>query len=242
MNNNATLYRFGGACGILTGVLYVVIAASMVVDPGASKATATQTTPEYWQGLSSNLTPFIVRQIAYILSGFTGVGIVAALSTYVRRGENAGWVNWGALLGTAAYIITGIDGSRLLATLPELARQWAAGDEATRRMIEFTYSVARLDPGTYMRFGALGLWSLTIALASHRAKILSKALTSLSFIVPIGYALVVIGIAGRIMVLQELGAVIAGILVAPIWFIWTGLTLRRAGAQQGVTTGSLQAS
>jgi hypothetical protein len=238
MNENSTLYRFGGICGILTGVLYIIIAGSMAVDPGAAKATATQTTPEYWQGLSSNTVPFIVRQVAYILSGFTGVGIVTALSAYVRRDENAGWVNWGAILGASAYIITGIDGSRLLATLPELARQWAAGDEATRRMIEFTYSVSRLDPGTYMRFGALGIWALTIALASRRAGSLSRALTSLTFVVTAGYAMVVVGIAGRIMVLQELGAVLAGILVAPVWFIWTGIVLRRAGAQVSTAMGT----
>ncbi|QDE68334.1 MULTISPECIES: DUF4386 family protein [Myxococcus] len=230
MYKTSTVYRFGGICGVLTGLLYIVIAGSMVVDPGASKATATTTTPEYWQGLASNLTPFIVRQVAYILSGFTGVGFVVALSTFVRRDENAGWVNWGAILGASAYVITGVDGSRLLATLPHLAQQWATGDAATRQMVEFTYSVSRLDPGTYMRFGALGLWTLTVALASLKSGILSKPLTGLTFVATTGYVLVVVGIAGRIMVLQELGAVIAGILVAPIWFIWSGIAIRRASA------------
>ena len=81
----------------------------------------------------------------------------------------------------------------------------------------------------WLRFGAVGLWILVVSLLALRLGAWPRPLAYVGLALSTAYWLIAISNSLNI---QKFTAIVSGIgliILAPIWYIWLGLRLRKAG-------------
>jgi hypothetical protein len=69
-----------------------------------------------------------------------------------------------------------------------------------------------------------------VSLLELRSGTWPKLLAYVGVATAIAYFLIVVGLALNLATLLEIAAGVGGVILAPIWFIWMGLKLRRASS------------
>ncbi|MFQ5932615.1 MAG: hypothetical protein ACE5MM_09415, partial [Nitrospiraceae bacterium] len=111
------------------------------------------------------------------------------------------------------------------------ASAFADADEQVKAMIAGDNIHLALDPNGWLQFGAVGVWVLVVSLAALRTSGLPRTWAYLGIATAILYWLVVVGNALEVPVLIAISAGLGGIVLAPIWYIWIGVRLRRPPVQ-----------
>ena len=86
-----------------------------------------------------------------------------------------------------------------------------------------------LDPNSWIRFGVLGLSILIISLLALRVEKLPRAWAILGSVVALLLWLAVAGNVLDVPILVAISAILGGIILGPIWFIWIGILMRSLG-------------
>jgi hypothetical protein len=97
----------------------------------------------------------------------------------------------------------------------------------TKTVIELSGPFA-LDPQNWLSFGAVGLWVLVVSLLALRIGAWPKLLSYAGIATAVAYWLIVVGSVLNLEALFTIAAALGGIILAPVWYIWTGLKLRQA--------------
>lgn len=218
-----TLTKLGGNCSILLGILYLVIGVTYLLLPAAQKQTSA--TDQFLPSFAENPTTQVIQWWVFAISGLVAIAVVLAVSESVRS-ENEGWVRWTSTLALLGFAVVAINNFRNIAYQPGLARAYVEGDAVTKAAIEVSGPFS-LDPQGWLGFGAVGLWVLVVSLLALRVGAWPTLLTYIG-IATAAYWLIVVGFVFNQETLFTIGAALGGIILAPIWYIWTGLRLRQA--------------
>jgi hypothetical protein len=108
-----------------------------------------------------------------------------------------------------------------------MAERFLVADTSTRAVTAANLYLVLLDPQGWITYGAVGAWLLAINILALAGTRWPRQLSYVGIAGGIGYWLVVAGTVLRMDALVTI-AVVAGVLLAPIWLIWMGLVLRRA--------------
>jgi hypothetical protein len=226
-----TLGNLGGTCSILLGILYLVIGVTYLLLPAAQKQTSA--TAQFLPSFAENPTTQFIQWWVFAFSGLIGIAVVLAVSESLRS-ANEGWVRWTSNLAILGFAVVAINNFRAMAFQPTMARAYVDGDAVTKAAIEVSGPFS-LDPQGWLGFGAVGLWVLVVSRLALRAAIWPPLLSYLGMATAIAYWLIVVGFVFNQETLFTIGAALGGILLAPIWYIWTGLRLRQTGVKPSVS-------
>jgi hypothetical protein len=218
-----TLSKLGGNFSIPLGILYLLIGVTYLLLPADQKQTSAL--DKFLLSFAQNPTTQIIQWWAFALSGLIGIAVVLAVSESVRS-ANEGWVRWTSTLANLGFAVVAVNNFRNIAYQPGIARAYMEGDAVTRAAIEVGGPFG-LDPQGWLTFGAVGLWVLIVSLLSLRVGTWPKLLTYAGIATALAYWLIVIGFVSNQETLFTIGAALGGIILAPIWYIWTGLKLRQ---------------
>lgn len=221
-----TLSKLGGTCSILAGVSYVLIGITYLLLPAAHRVGADPS--QYFPSFAQNPTLSLLMYWEFAVGAVLAIAAVLAISEIVRP-ANEGWVRWTSNLAYLGFAVTAISYFRALAVQPRRAAAYVAGDASTQAAIAASVAF-NLDPQGWLRFGCVGLWVLVVSVLALRSDALPKALAYVGIAVTILYWFAVAGEVLQIELLTAIAAGLGGIIAAPIWYIWMGLTLRRAGS------------
>jgi hypothetical protein len=222
MKNNQVL-RFGGMFAILLGLaklfsggFYLLLSPDLRAEVPAAKFL-----PAFAQGSSLLTSLFWVEALVGVL----GVAVVPALSSLVQEG-NEGWVRWAGSLATAGFIVSSVGYTLSIAKLPGIATAFVNGDASTQAALAAVWK-SSIDLFGLWGYGTIGLWIFIASFSALKKTDFPKALAYLGIVYGILFLLVP---AGTIFKMQAslLAAAILGATVGPIWWIWTGVTLRNA--------------
>jgi hypothetical protein len=222
MKNNQVL-RFGGMFAILLGLaklfsggFYLLLSPDLRAEVPAAKFL-----PAFAQGSSLLTSLFWVEALVGVL----GVAVVPALSSLVQEG-NEGWVRWAGSLATAGFIVSSVGYTLSIAKLPGIATAFVNGDASTQAALAAVWK-SSIDLLGLWGYGTIGLWIFVASFSALKKMDFPKALAYLGIVYGILFLLVP---AGTIFKMQAslLAAAILGATVGPIWWIWTGVTLRNA--------------
>ena len=222
MKDNS-LARLGGMCSILVGISYVVVGISYILLPPAQKATAG--TDRFLYSAAQDATMISIQYWAFALGAILALAAVPAISERVRS-ANEGWIRWMSNLALVGFAVTAVNYLRLVTVTPDRAAVFAVGDEMTRKAI--SWSQIGLDPNGWLGFGCVGAWVLVVSVLALRTNVLPKLICYLGIVIAIAYWLVVAGFVFNFETLVAVAAGIGGVILGPIWYIWTGLKLRQA--------------
>ena len=223
-----TLAKLGSICSILVGISYIVVGVTYVllpVEQGAGGSSGSK----FLASVAQNPTMLIIEYWAFALGAILAIAAVLAISESVRS-ANDGWVRWTSNLAIIGFAVTSINFFRLLANVPGRAAAFATGDAAIKVILAATQADLDLDPNGWLGFGFVGFWVLVVSLLALRGSTLPKLLAYDGIAVAIAYWLVVAGYVLGIGTLVAIAAGLGGVILAPIWYIWAGLHLRRASS------------
>jgi len=226
MMKDNSLSKLGGTCSILVGVSYVLVGITYLLLPAGQKPGAGPA--QFYPSFAQNPTPSALMYWEFALGAVLAIAAVMAISEVVRP-ANEGWVRWTSNLAYLGFAVTAISNFRTLALMPTQAAAYVAGDASTQAAIAATGEIG-LDPYGWLQFGGIGLWVLVVSLLALRGGTLPKTLAYVGIAATILYWLVVAGFVLDIEALMAIAAGLGGIIVAPIWYIWMGLRLRRASS------------
>ena len=226
MKDNS-IAKLGGTCAILVGISYMVVGVTFFMlpaeqQPGGSAA-------EFLASVAASSTVVVVQYWAFALGALLAIAVVTAVSDLVRS-ANEGLVRWTSTLAILGFAIVAVQFLILQDHSPQLAAGFVEADESAQAALAIM-GTRGLDPDAWMGFGTVGLWFLVVNWLAMGGSQLPKGLTYVGLAAGIAYALVVAGNVLSIPVLIAVAAGLGGIVLGPIWYIWTGVVLRRTSTQ-----------
>jgi len=221
-----TLSKLGGTCSILAGVTILVAAVVYLLLPPELQ-DACGCPEKFLASAAQNPVLRIAEYAPIALYSLLAIAAVLAISESVRS-TNEGWVRWTSTLAIIGLAVNAIVAFQHVALDSANAAAYMQGDAAVKAALTVPGALESLDPQAWLRYGAFGLWALVVSLLALRGNIWPKSLAYVGIGVAIAAWLVV---AGEVFQGQSLIALIAGVasILVPIWYIWLGLRLRKAG-------------
>lgn len=160
------------------------------------------------------------------LVGVFGLAIIPGVKA-LMKGENEGWINYGGNLAIIGYGISTAGYLLSIARLPAIAKAFVT-DPSTQPVLAATWK-ASIDLLGFWGYMAIGLWILFISITALQHKMYPKLLAWLGIVLTVPHLLVLFGTYFKNQAILT-SVLVIGVL-APIWYIWMGLQLRKAGNQ-----------
>ena len=225
MKNN-TLSKLGGTCSILVGVSYLVAAAVYLLSPVKVQDAAGIPPGQFLETLAQDATGYTVSLGIAALDSLLAIAVILAISGSLQS-ANPGWVRWTSNLAIVGSAINAVEFLNRIVLNPARAAAYVKGDAAVKAALTVPGALAGLDPQAWLRFGAVGLFILVVSVLALRGNIWPKSLAYVGIGLAIAYGLVV---TTNLLQIQLFTAIVGGIgfvVLAPIWYIWLGVRLRR---------------
>ncbi len=214
-------YRLGGMCTILLGATYLVIGLTYVVLPDAQRDLSFPYS-QFLASFGKNPMPLTIQLWAFALGGILALAAIPAISEIVRP-LSEGWVRWASNLALLGFAVTAITNLQQVAILPGRTAAFLGGDTSILARGPLT----GLDPDGWLGFGGVGLWILIVNLLALRGGAWPKPLAYLGITGAFLAWLVVAGLALNTQSFVTVAAALGGLVVAPVWYAWVGLILRK---------------
>ncbi len=223
---NKSMAKVGGTCSILLGVSYVVVGVAYVLTPAEQFSGMIE---KFAPSFVENSTPFTLLLWTCAVGALIAFGAVGAISALVEE-ESEGWVRWARNVAYLGFAVAVVDFLRMLVIAPARAAAYQAGDATTKAAMVTSDFFIALDPNEWLKFGCIGLWLFVVAVVALRRSVLPKALACLGIAGAILYWVYVAGVTLKVPALTLVGAGLGASVIAPIWYIWVGVILRRKAA------------
>lgn len=220
---NSQVLRVGGLFAILlglakllSGIFYLLLSSDLRAEVPAAKFL-----PAFAQNPSMLTGLFWIEALVGVL----GIAVVPALSSLVQEG-NEGWVRWAANLATAGFVVSSVGYLLSIAKLPGIAAAYVKGDPSTQAALAAVWK-SSIDLLGLWGYGAIGLWIFIASFSALKKMEFSKTWVYLGMLYGILFFLIPVGTIFKTQG-ALLAAALAGAIISPIWWIWTGMTLRKA--------------
>jgi hypothetical protein len=170
---------------------------------------------------------------AMLIGAVFALAMIPAVSATVQH-LNEGWVRWTSTLAMIAFAVVILDNYWSIVYTDARAQAYLRGTEAMRATLTVPGAPQAIDVQGWLANGAVGVWALVISMLALRNHTWPKGLAYLGIFGAFVYFLALLAqvipnlvYSGVFVYVGVLGAV-----VAPIWFTWMGIHLRRVGSQE----------
>lgn len=225
--DRSSTFRIGAACAIAAGILTATAAITYLLLPSAQRVAVKGA--ELLPSLAADSALLKAEFWQLALVGIAGLGLVPALARLVVDGL-PGLVRWFANIALVGYAVMSVSYFLTLGRLPQIATAYVSGDESTKAALLATWR-SSLDLQAYWQFVAVGLFILLVSVLALRLQRLPTALCYLGIALGVLHFLAPLGVGiGQASFIT--GVVAIAIVLAPIWYVWTGLALWRLAGQE----------
>lgn len=217
------MQRLGGACAIVVGISYILVGVTYFLLPPAQRPGASIASFLASYAQDPTITRLLFWELA--VGALFAICVVLALADILRAGGE-GWARWMSNLAIIGFAVTALNSFRSLSLQPVVAAAYASADATTKTAIAAT-AQTQIDPDGWLGFGVVGAWALTAGVLMLRTSALPRVLGYVGIAVGIAYWSVLAGNVLNVELLTSIGAGVGGVILAPIWFIGMGISLRR---------------
>ena len=222
MKDNS-LFRLGGACAILLGIVSALSGITYLLLPADQRlgVPAAKILPSIAQG-----APLLKLQLLELaLTGVFGLIVVPAFAVLFSS-ENEGWVRWTSNLATLGFAVGAVSNLFSFARLPAIAAAFVAGDASVKAALVPVWR-STLDLYGVWNDGVIGVWILTLSLLTLSGKIFPRTLAIIGVLAGISLFLIPLAFIIKTPSMFLLAAILGG-ATSTIWMIWGGGIVRRA--------------
>ncbi len=235
MNRNPSLAT-GGTCAIALAGFYVASSLTCLLLPAEQKGgTILHQPAQYLESLARNSTMLVANHLSIGIGALFGIGVVIAVWEWTRP-LATGWMSWLSALGVLGFAVTAVDNFQIAAVDPMRAADFTRADAMGRAAIAATSSTISIDPQMWLSFGLTGIWILAASWVIARHRLLPVLHAVLGVVAAASYLFIEIASVTNTPVLLLVSAGVGGLVVAPIWYTWLGVALRRSGRSEKFAT------
>jgi len=214
---------------IIVGISYLVIGITGALFPSNLGGVPNVQSPfMYWD---ANKTMLLTQWWAMIICAVFALAMIPAVSATVQH-LNEGLVRWTSTLATIAFVVSILDNYWSIVYTDARAHAYLVGSEAIRATLSVPGAPQAIDVQGWLANGAVGLWALVISVLALRHQVWHKGLAYLGILGAFVYFLALLAQVIPDLVYSGLIVYvgIVGAMIAPIWFIWMGVHLRKIGS------------
>jgi Domain of unknown function (DUF4386) len=217
-----SVLRLGWVAAVLLGLAKLLSGAAYLIMPAEQRAEVAGALllPSVANGAPVLFALFWLEAVV----GIFGFAVVPALSSLVRE-KGEGWMHWANTLAIVGYAVTAVGYLQTIARLPGIATAYVAGDASTKAALLAVWKSSP-DLFGFWGYGAIGIWVLVLTILAWRGRVFPRTFNYLGLALAVLYLLVLPAAGLKIQPLLIAIAALGG-LVAPIWYVWSGLILRR---------------
>jgi hypothetical protein len=228
--DDPSIRRVGSVASLGVAVAYLLTGLSAVLMPPELQGRPEITPHEFWSVLSQHPTAHLAYHWAWVLAGLSGIVAVPAILLLVWSAHP------GAALGSGLAAFLGF-GVMVRSHLMEVAFDrriipaYPTADAAFQQAVHVVAGLALDVPDGVLTYGAVGIWIAVVSGLALRRPTLPRAFVYLGFATA---AALVAGVVGYGLLLRPFIVIavgVGGLVLAPAWFAWAALLLRREGSQ-----------
>jgi hypothetical protein len=223
---HSSILGFGGWAAHAVGILYILVGVTHFLLPRDQLRGAGGVTAAFFESLSHSSVVFSSHYwIVALLSLLTIAvywGFVALLREYL-----SGPVCWAAAIGTIGAALSTVDFAYVGVEAPRLARAFSSASPVAKSALVVS-GIPHIDP-CFLASALMGVFSLVVNAAALRHKLMPRTLGYLGLL---GGALFLLLFAGSLLRsphMVDATVALGGLVIGPVWYIWFGFVLRRAG-------------
>jgi len=220
---HASLLRFGGAAAIAVGVLNLLVGLSHFLMPREQLRGAAGITTAFFESLARGASVFRLHYWLVVALSLLSFAVVAAFLSLLRE-HRSGPVCWASALGFFGAALAAIDFASIAVEAPRLAKLFVNAEPAARPLL-LVFGVPHLDP-CFFAYGLMGVFALIVNLSALRHRLLPRSLGVIGVAGGMLFILVFLGSLSRTVWLIDFAVALGGLVIGPLWYIWTGLVLR----------------
>jgi hypothetical protein len=225
-----SMLRVAGICSLLTGILAIVSGLSLLMAPAEQSGPAPILDPgAHLTTFAENSTMIMIHYWALAIAPLLVLAVNFAL-TDLLRSTHDGLARWFGGLGVVAVTVQAANYVLAQSHTPLLAQRYVQADAAAQAAIA-ALGARWLDPDFWLSFGLSGIWLIAVGWLALRGAQLSKALAWVGIACGISYWLIPGGFVLRLPEAISVAAGLVGMILAPLWWIWLGIVLRKKGAE-----------
>lgn len=225
--DDRTFDRIGGAAAAaIAGLSLLYALAFLVITPAAQRESDVDA---FYRSYLDEPTGARIASTCLLLSGLAAGPAVVALAR--RHAGNApAAISWVRILGVVAGLATAAHGLTNLLGIDELARDYAAGDAATRAAIAVAHSSpSAVDPRGLATFGVAGVVAFVLGMAVRPSR---DRLGVLGMVLGVDMIILFLATAIGIDPLVLLAGGLASVVLGPVWWLSVARLLWRPTAAQ----------
>ena len=227
---HASVLRFGGAAAIVVGILNLLVGVTHFMLPRAQLRGAAGITTAFFESLAATSLIFKLHYWLVVILSLLTFAVIAAFFSLLRE-HRSGPVCWALTLGFFGAALAAIDFACIAVEAPRLARLYMSSAPDARPLL-LVFGVPHIDP-CFFSWGLLGIFALTVNSAALRHRLLPRTLGYIGVAGGVLFILVFLGALSRTVWLIDFAVALGGLVVGPLWYIWTGFVLRSRGRSGG---------
>ena len=223
---HASVLRFGGASAIAVGVLNLLVGVTHFLLPRAQLRGAGGITAAFYESLSKSSWVFSLHYWIVVVLALLTLAVIAAFFSLLRE-HRTGPLCWGMVVGVLGAALTTIDFAYVAVEAPRLARLFMRASPTLQSLL-LVVGLPHIDP-CFFAWGLIGVFALTVNCAALGHRLIPRVLGYIGVVGGVLYFLVFLGALSRTAWLIDFAVGLGGLVVGPLWYIWTGSMLRNRG-------------
>ncbi|HYC55508.1 MAG TPA: hypothetical protein VEL28_11300 [Candidatus Binatia bacterium] len=221
-----SIFRAGAIAAAGVALSYLASATFAVMMPPELQGRPDVGPHQFWTVLSADPAAHLLFHWSWVVAGLCGLGAVPAICLLVWR-ASPGAVMWS---GGAAFL-----GFAVLARSHLMEQAWdrrviagyANADPAYQQAVHVVAGLALDVPDGLLTYGAIGTWVAVVSVAALRTAALPRPLCWVGLATAGTYLAGVAGYGLQIRPLIVLSVGLGGFVLAPLWYGWLAMVLRR---------------
>jgi hypothetical protein len=225
--DDPSIRRVGALAAFGVALAYFLTGVCAVLMPPELQGRPDIGPHEFWSVLSRQPTAHLAFHWAWVLAGLCGIAAVPGVSLLVRSAQR-GALLWSGLLAWLGFAVMARSHLMEVAFDRKIIPLYAAADPAFQQAVHVVAGLALDVPDGVLTYGAVGAWVAVVSVLALRQRELPRGFAWLGFATGasllagvVGYGLLL-----RPFIVAAVGA--GGFLLAPAWFGWAALLLRRS--------------
>jgi hypothetical protein len=223
---HASVLKFGGASAIAVGALNLLVGVTHFLLPRAQLRGAGGITAAFYESLSKNSLIFSFHYWIVVVLSLLTFAVIAAFFSLLRE-QRTGPICWATAMGFFGAALTAIDFAYIAVEAPRLAKLFMGASPAAQSLL-LVIGIPHIDP-CFFAWGLMGVFALTVNSAALRHKLLPRTLGYLGVAGGVLFLLLLAGALARTPWLIDFAVALGGLVIGPLWYIWTGSVLLARG-------------
>ena len=222
------MYRWGGIASILMTVAFAWIGVAIMLDP-VEKVRG----EAFFFALAEDPGLQMSWRYAFFTVGLLALAFIPAATHFVRRlaTEEDPFLHWATILAYIGSASLALDTMRGIYIVNNFLIDAYSVGTATEQLIAKVALSGGTDVEGFFQYGGVGLWYIAVSLAGLRTEVMPRRLgyvgvaAGLAYISTLIFGLTDTFIPGADVAVQALAALVAGVIIGPIFHVWFGIRL-----------------